>query len=80
MNADEANSWNDLQSRFEMRPIDHGQAHSAASACTNMAEEFFSRLRRAEIGHHHHIAGAYLFRYAQESWWREDNRRVSNGK
>src|SRR5205823_11714292 len=26
-----------------------------------------------------HIAGAYLLRYAQESSWREDNRRVSNG-
>jgi hypothetical protein len=44
-----------------------------------MAEEYFSRLRRAEIGIHHHIAGAYLLRYAQESSWREDNRRVSNG-
>lgn len=32
-----------------------------------------------EIGHHHHIAGAYLLRYAQEAMWREDNRRVSNG-
>jgi hypothetical protein len=38
----------------------------------------FSRLRRAEIIHHH-IAGAYLLRYAQEPWWREDNRKVSNG-
>ncbi len=24
-------------------------------------------MRRAEIGHHHHIAGKYLIRYAQES-------------
>ena len=36
-------------------------------------------MRRAEIGHHHHIAGKYLIRYAQESAWREDHRRVSNG-
>jgi hypothetical protein len=36
--------------------------------------------RRAEIGHYHHIAGQYLLRYAQESSWREDNRRVSNGE
>jgi hypothetical protein len=36
-------------------------------------------LRRTEIGHHHHIAGAYLLRYAREASWREDNRRVSNG-
>lgn len=31
------------------------------------------------MGHHHHIAGAYLLRYAQEAAWREDNRRVANG-
>jgi hypothetical protein len=37
-------------------------------------------MRRAEIGHHHHIAGAYLLRYAQEASWREDNRRKSNGE
>ena len=36
-------------------------------------------MRRAEIGHHHHIAGQYLLRYAQEATWREDNRREPNG-
>jgi hypothetical protein len=40
----------------------------------------FARRRGAEIGLHHHNAGAYLLRYAQESSWREDNRRVSNGE
>ena len=59
--------------------INHQEAYSLDGACTNWAEEFFSRMRRAEIGHHHHIAGAYLLRYAQEASWREDNRRVSNG-
>jgi hypothetical protein len=44
-----------------------------------MAEDCFSRLRRAEIGSHRHIAGACLPRYAQKSSWREDKRRVSNG-
>jgi hypothetical protein len=43
-------------------------------------EEFFSRMRGAEIGIHHHIAGAYLLRYAQERSWRGDNRRLSNGE
>jgi hypothetical protein len=37
-------------------------------------------MRRAEIGHHHHIAGAYLLRYAQEASWREDNRRALNSE
>ena len=44
-----------------------------------MAESFFSRLRRSEIGVHHHFAGRYLSCYANEMAWRENNRRVSNG-
>ena len=77
--ADEAASWNDLHASFDMKRINHEQAYSNDGACTNEAESLFSRLRRAEIGHHHHLAGAYLARYAQESAWREDHRRMSNG-
>jgi hypothetical protein len=44
-----------------------------------LAESFFSRIRRAKIGHRHRVAGPYLASYARESVWREDNRRVSNG-
>jgi len=79
--ADEAGSWNDLHARYAMDRIDHGQAYSLPGGVyTNGAEEFFSRMRRAEIGHHHHVAGPYLIRYAQESAWREDHRRVNNGR
>jgi transposase-like protein len=78
--ADEASSWNDLHGRFDLSRIDHSQLYSDLSGVdTNGAEAFFSRRRRAEIGHHHHIAGPYLVRYAQESAWREDHRRVANG-
>jgi len=62
-----------------MKRINHEEGYSLDGACTNWAEEFFSRMRRAEIGHHHHVAGNYLLRYAQEASWREDNRRVPNG-
>src|SRR5258708_9330592 len=62
-----------------MKRINHQEAYSLDGACTNYAEEYFSRLRRAEVGIHHHIAGAYLLRYAQESSWREDKPPVSNG-
>jgi len=71
---------NDLAARFPVSRIDHSKLYSTgAGVYTNGAEEFFSRMRRAEIGHHHHIAGAYLVRYAQEAAWREDHRRVANG-
>ena len=79
VHADEAACWDNLHERFEIKRINHQEAYSLDGACTNMAEEYFSGLRRAEIGIHHHIAGTYLLRYAQESSWREDNRRVSNG-
>jgi len=79
VHADEAFSWDGLHGAFEMKRINHQEAYSFDGACTNMAEEYFSRLRRAEIGHYHHVAGDYLLRYAQESSWREDNRRMSKG-
>jgi ISXO2-like transposase domain len=63
VHADESGVWNDLHGRFEMKRINHEEAYSLDGACTNWAQEFFSRMRRAEIGHHHHIAGAYLLRY-----------------
>ena len=78
--ADEASSWDALHDRYLTKRINHSQVYSDGEACTNMAESFFSRLRRAEIGTHHHIAGAYLSAYASEMAWREDNRRVSNGE
>jgi len=80
VNADEASSWDGLHAKFEMKRINHGEAYSLDGACTNWAEEYFSRLRRAEVGHHHHISGPYLLRYAQEAAWREDSRRVANGE
>ena len=79
--VDEVSSWNELHGRFSVSRIDHSKLYSAGSGVyTNGAEEFFSRMRRAEIGHHHHIAGVYLVRYAQESAWREDHRRMDNGR
>ena len=80
VNADEASSWDSLHAKFEMKRINHQEAYSLDGACTNWAEEYFSRLRRGEIGHHHHISGPYLIRFAQEAAFREDARRVANGE
>jgi transposase-like protein len=77
--ADEASHWDVLHAKFATKRINHSLAYSDGEACTNQAESFFSRLRRAEMGMHHHISGPYLAAYAGEMDWREDNRRVSNG-
>jgi hypothetical protein len=63
VHAEEAGSWDNLHERFEVKRINHQEASSLDGACTNWAEESFSRLRRAEVGIHHHIAGAYLRRF-----------------
>jgi transposase-like protein len=78
--ADEAVHWDALHARFLTKRINHSESYSDGEACTNMAESFFSRLRRAEIGIHHHVAGPYLSAYASEMAWRENNRRISNGE
>ncbi|MFN0262409.1 IS1595 family transposase [Tepidamorphus sp. 3E244] len=78
--ADEAAHWDVLHARFLTKRINHQEAYSTHEACTNQAESYFSRLRRAEVGTHHHISARYLAAYANEMAWREDNRRVSNGE
>ena len=79
IHADEATSWDSLHAHYPIKRINHSQSYSDDGACTNQAESFFSRLRRAEIGTHHHFAGDYLNSYSSEMAWREDNRRVPNG-
>ena len=80
--AGEAGSCNELHSRYELHRINHQEAYSLGGEYdinTNAAEGFFSRMRRAEFGHHHHVAGPYLIRFAQEAAWREDHRQEPNG-
>lgn len=48
---------------FDTKRINRGEAYSDGNACTTMAKNYFSRLRRAEIGTHHKIAGPHLAAY-----------------
>jgi transposase-like protein len=77
--ADEAGCWDIFHSRFETKRINHSVAYRDKDACTNQAESYFSRLRRMEVGTHHHVSGRYLHQYATEAAWREDHRREPNG-
>jgi transposase-like protein len=80
VHADEAAHWDKLHAIFLTKRINHQHSYSDGEACTNQAESFFSRIRRAEMGHHHHLSGPYLASYSREMAWREDHRRVSNGE
>jgi hypothetical protein len=78
--ADDASDRDSLHAQFNVKRVNHKECYSTDEACTNLAESFFSRLRRGEIGIHHHIAGPYLGRYAGESSWRERHRGKDNGQ
>ena len=50
VHADEANHWDALEAKYLTKRINHSEAYSHDGACTNAAESFFSRIRRAEVG------------------------------
>ena len=77
--ADEGSGWDALHAGWQTHRVNHSVAFMDNGVCTNQAESYFSRLRRAEVGTHHHIAGSHLGGYAREMVWREDHRRRSNG-
>lgn len=79
IHADEGAGWDALHAGWDTRRVNHSVQFFDKGACTNQAESYFSRLRRMEVGTHHHIAGPYLRAYAGEAAWREDNRRIDNG-
>jgi len=80
IHADEGTGWDDLHAGWDTHRVNHSVRFMDKGVCTNQAESYFSRLRRMEIGTHHHIAGKYIAAYAGEAAWREDHRRVDNGQ
>jgi transposase-like protein len=80
IHADEGTGWDDLHAGWDTHRVNHSIRFMDKGVCTNQAESYFSRLRRMEVGTHHHIAGKYIAAYAGEAAWREDHRRVDNGQ
>ena len=80
IHADESSAWERLHASYDTRRVNHSQEYATDDGISvNQAESYFSRLRRAEIGQHHRFSGRYLYQYANEMAWREDNRRLPNG-
>lgn len=80
VHADESTQYDSLNAFFETKRIKHAKWFSDGIACTNQAESFFSRMRRAERGVYNSIGRNHVLFYAQEMAWRQENRRVSNGQ
>jgi hypothetical protein len=70
IHADEGTGWDDLHAGWNTHRVNHSVCFMDKGVCTNQAESYFSRLRRMEVGTHHHIAGKYIAAYAGEAAWR----------
>jgi hypothetical protein len=49
--------WDAKHAAYNRKRINHSIEYANGDASTNWAESYFSRLRRAEIGVHHKVAG-----------------------
>lgn len=76
MMADQGPHWTALHATHEVRQVNHDERYALSDGTnTNQAESLFSRLRKFELGTHHHIAEPYLLLYAADGAWRENHRR-----
>lgn len=79
LSADEVAHWDLLASGFDLKRVNHSDAYSEDGVHTNLAESYFSRLRRMIRGQHHAVSGKYLGAYAGHAAWLEDHGKESNG-
>lgn len=78
--ADESNAYDPLHAKFDTRRVNHSIEYRADDGTTNnLAESYFSRFRRMQIGQTHKFGIEYLANYANEAAYREDTRRQPNG-
>lgn len=78
--TDEHPAYDSIARIFPTKRVNHKLQYSdlSSGANINQSESYFSRLRRAELGNHHHFSGPYLIQYANEMAYREDTRRKDN--
>ena len=81
IHADEGTGWDALHAGWDTRRVNHSVAFMDEGVCTNQAESYFSppaphgRSARTTTS-----PGRTSPAYASEASWREDNRRVANGR
>jgi transposase-like protein len=80
--TDDAGHWIQLKRYFpDFETVNHSKEGYVINGIhTNWVESFNGRIARGIKGVYHKISGPYLQAYADEFAWREDHRRVSNGK
>ncbi|XHN43509.1 hypothetical protein O1Q79_01566 [Lonepinella sp. MS14434] len=76
--ADENPAYDNLIYHYDLWRVNHSQEYCSIDSITNnLAESFFARFRKLQKGIHHKLSNKYMMLYANETAWREDNRRKS---
>ncbi len=65
---------------LDMRRVSHAEAYSLGGIHANLAESYFSRLRRMIGGQNLKVDGRHLGAYAIHAAWLEDHRLENNGR
>lgn len=74
LQVDGSRSWNGLRELFDLLRVNHSVSFSANGVHTNMAESFFSLLRKMQTGVHHKITRKHVQSYLDELCWKQDHR------
>jgi transposase-like protein len=75
--TDENPAYDELRKHFEHHVVNHSEEYSTPEGVSdNLAEAFFSRLRRGQYGVHHRFRPLYMAFYGWEYAWRETHRRL----
>lgn len=85
MMTDEFASYTGLDNKFNSHQmVNHGQGQYPTAdnfeINTNTVESFFALLKRGHIGTFHYMSETHLDRYNDESTFRWNNRKVSDGQ
>lgn len=79
--TDENPAYNELGTHFEHFVVNHSEEYCTPEGVSdNLAESFFSRVRRAQYGIHHGFRPSYMVFYGWEAAWRETYRRLPQGE
>ena len=76
--TDESPAYSLYMARYQHATVNHSVEFSTDDGVNNnIAESFFSRMRRLVIGQVHRVTPKYMLDYMTEVSWREDSRRTS---
>ena len=73
--TDEYRAYNAAGSIFQRAVINHQKAYADGDTHTNTIEGFWSLIKRAWYGSHHHYTKRYMPLFVAETCWKYNNRR-----